>query len=56
MATPVGKFVAKNWMTGTEEQYQISLTTNEIRGSMKYSIGIANPFSTDKANWMDSTI
>ena len=43
-------------MTGAEQQAQISFPTTEIGGSIKYSMGIANPFRTDTDNQTDPTI
>ena len=52
MATPLEKGIT----TGTEKLAQISLTTNEIEGSVNYSMGIANPLRTDEVNRKDPTI
>ena len=52
MATPLEKSITK----GTEKLAQILLTTTEIEGSVKYLMGIANPFRTDKVNRKDPTI
>ena len=56
MTTPLGKGITTNRMTSTEKPSQISLPTTEIGGSVKYSMGITNPFRTNKENWTDPTI
>ena len=43
-------------MTGTEKPAQILFQTTEIGGSVKYSMGIENPFRTDTENCTDPTI
>ena len=50
MATFLEKSIHRNRMMGTEQPAQISLTTTEIGGSVKYSMGITDPFRTDIAN------
>ena len=44
MATPLEKSVTINCMMVTKQPAKISLPTTEIRGAVKYSMGIANPF------------
>ena len=56
MATTLGKIITMNWMTGTEKPAKILLPTTEIGGSVKYLMGIANPFRTEIANQTDPTI
>ena len=43
-------------MTGTERTDQILFMTTEIEGSIKYIMGIADPFRTNTENRMDPTI
>ena len=43
-------------MTGMEKPDQVSLKTNEIGGSIKFLVRIANPFSTPTENWTGTNI
>ena len=56
MASQIGKSITSTQMRGTEKPDQISLTTTEIGGSVKYLMGVSNPFRTDKENLTDPTI
>ena len=56
MATPIGKIINRNRMTGMEQPSQISFPATEMGGSVKYSTSIANPFRTDTVNQTDPTI
>ena len=56
MAPMLGGGITRNHITGREQPAQMPLPTNEIGGSIKYSIGIANPFRTETENWTDPTI
>ena len=56
MATPLGKIITRDWMTGMDQPAQILFPTTEIGESVKYSMGIADPLRTDTTNWAESTI
>ena len=56
MATPLGKIITRDWMTGMDQPAQILFPTTEIGESVKYSMGIANPFRTDTENQREPTI
>ena len=56
MATLIVKSITRNQMTSTEQPAQILLQTTEIGGSVKQSVDIVNPFRTDIANRMETTI
>ena len=56
MDTPLGKIITRNRMTGKEQPSQISFPTTEIVGSIKYSMGIADPFRNDIENLTYPTI
>ena len=47
MATLIENSITKNRMTGTKQPAHILLSTNEIEGAVKYSMGIPNSFRTD---------
>ena len=53
MTTPLGKSITRNMIMGTEDQV---LLPTEIEGSVKFLVGIANPFRTHTANLTDLTI
>ena len=52
MATPLGKSITRNRITGTEQPAKILLPTTEIGGS----VIIANTLSTDTENFTEPTI
>ena len=52
LTTPLGKIIARNWMTRTEQSAQILWPATEIGAY----INNANPLRSDTANWMDPTI
>ena len=52
MATPPGKSITRNRITGMEQPAQILFPTTEIGGS----VSIANKISSETANRIDSTI
>ena len=49
LLTMLGKNNSSNLMMGTELPAQVLLPT-EIRGSVKFLVGIANPFRTSTVN------
>ena len=55
LTTLLGKIIARNLMTGIEQPAQVSLST-EIGGSVKFSVGITNPFRTNTTNRTDPNI
>ena len=56
MAATLEKSITRNWMTGMEKTAQILVPTTEIGESIKYSMGISNPFRADTLNRTDPTI
>ena len=53
--TTFGEIITRNLMTGTEQSDQVLLPT-EIGGSVKFLVGIANQFRTNRVNWTDHTL
>ena len=47
--TPLGKIITRNLMTGTKNPAQVLLPT-KIGESIKFLVGIANPFRTNTNN------